>query len=121
MKKHEQLHISYGERANSFLLVEYGFTILNNQYDFVRRKKITIETFLQTEPIQEEVRQRYEERLALLNMKEELQLDLKINAVHRDALKMLRAYELAKSEVDNSEVSWNMIETKVLSKYGDWL
>ena len=45
IKKHQQLHITYGERANSFLLVEYGFAIPENRYDFVRRSNLTIETF----------------------------------------------------------------------------
>ena len=45
VKKHEELHICYGERANSYLLVEYGFTIPDNKYDFVRKKGITAETF----------------------------------------------------------------------------
>ena len=45
IRKHEELHISYGERANSFLIVEYGFTIRDNPFDFVRRKNITIDSF----------------------------------------------------------------------------
>ena len=103
------------------MLVEYGFTISNNQYDFLRRKKVTIETFHPTEQIQDEIRERYKERLAHLNMKEVLQLDLKINAVHRDALKMLRAYELAKCDVNDTEASWNKIEAEIVFKYGKWL
>ncbi len=36
IKKHDELFICYGERANSYLLVEYGFAIPDNKYDFVR-------------------------------------------------------------------------------------
>jgi hypothetical protein len=32
----EEIHLCYGERANSFLIVEYGFTVSENRYDFVR-------------------------------------------------------------------------------------
>ena len=43
--KHEQLHISYGKRANSYLLVEYGFAIPDNPYDFVRINSVNLNTF----------------------------------------------------------------------------
>lgn len=46
IKKGEEILLCYGERANSFLLVEYGFTIKNNKYDFVRLKNITIDTII---------------------------------------------------------------------------
>ena len=45
LKRHEQLHISYGERANSFLLTEYGFAIPENRYDYVRRSNLTLKSF----------------------------------------------------------------------------
>ena len=45
MKKHQPVHITYGERANSFLLVEYGFAIPDNRYDFVRRSNLNIQSF----------------------------------------------------------------------------
>lgn len=38
----EEINISYGERANSFLLIEYGFTQRENRYDFVRMKGISV-------------------------------------------------------------------------------
>jgi hypothetical protein len=34
----EELNISYGERSNSFLIVEYGFALPDNRYDFFRLK-----------------------------------------------------------------------------------
>lgn len=40
----EELHLCYGERANSFLLIEYGFTLPDNRYDFVRIDNIHYET-----------------------------------------------------------------------------
>ena len=39
----EEIHLSYGERANSFLIVEYGFALRHNRYDFVRIKGIDYE------------------------------------------------------------------------------
>lgn len=36
LEEGEEINISYGERANSFLLIEYGFTIPDNRYDFAR-------------------------------------------------------------------------------------
>jgi hypothetical protein len=45
ISKGEELFITYGERANSFLLVEYGFAIMNNKYDFNRVKNITVKSF----------------------------------------------------------------------------
>ena len=45
IKKHEQMFITYGDRANSFLLVEYGFTVPDNPLDFVRRSDVTLNTF----------------------------------------------------------------------------
>lgn len=41
-----EINLCYGERANSFLLVEYGFTIRDNRYDFVRIKNIAMKTIL---------------------------------------------------------------------------
>ena len=39
------MFITYGARANSFLLVEYGFAIRNNKYDFNRVKNVTVKNF----------------------------------------------------------------------------
>ena len=41
----DELHISYGPVSNSFLLVEYGFALENNKFDYVRRKGIRVELF----------------------------------------------------------------------------
>ena len=41
----EELNLCYGERANSFLLIEYGFTLPNNRYDFVRLPFIKKDSF----------------------------------------------------------------------------
>jgi hypothetical protein len=36
MRKGEQIYLDYGNRANSYLLNEYGFTLKNNPFDYVR-------------------------------------------------------------------------------------
>jgi hypothetical protein len=46
--KDEEINISYGERSNSFLIVEYGFCIPENRYDFYRLKKLDITDVIQT-------------------------------------------------------------------------
>lgn len=43
LEENEEINISYGERANSFLIVEYGFTQEDNRYDFARLKDVTVE------------------------------------------------------------------------------
>jgi hypothetical protein len=63
LKTHKELNICYGERSNSMLLVEYGFAIKNNKYDFVRVKNITIQTFfpeLDLTPMSPDLRSRFE-------------------------------------------------------------
>jgi len=63
LKTHKELKICYGERSNSMLLVEYGFAIKNNKYDFVRVKNITIQTFfpeLDLTPMSPDLRLRFE-------------------------------------------------------------
>jgi hypothetical protein len=45
LKKHEEVTICYGERANSYLLIEYGFAIPNNKFDFVRVNDVTLKSF----------------------------------------------------------------------------
>lgn len=46
LQENEEINISYGERANSFLLIEYGFTQLDNRYDFVRLTGVTLDTIM---------------------------------------------------------------------------
>jgi hypothetical protein len=38
--KGDEINLCYGERANSFLIVEYGFALRDNRYDYVRMKLI---------------------------------------------------------------------------------
>ena len=52
VKRHQQLFITYGDRANSFLLVEYGFSVPDNPFDFVRRSELTLSTFYSQEELQ---------------------------------------------------------------------
>ena len=101
IKKHQQLHITYGERANSFLLVEYGFAIPENRYDFVRRSDLTIKTFYgDLMQVSAPMRAKFEEKLNQLGLKETLQADLKLKGLHRDVLKLLRCFEQAKREIN---------------------
>jgi len=85
VKQNEQIFICYGERSNSFLLVEYGFAIPMNNYDFYRVNNVTIADFCDTEiPT-------YRGNLETINLKYTLRADLKIMGLHRDVLKMIRA------------------------------
>ena len=52
LRKHEQVFITYGARANSFLLVEYGFTTLENHRDFVRKSEIGLTNFYSQEELE---------------------------------------------------------------------
>jgi hypothetical protein len=42
----QEVFLTYGNRANSYLLVQYGFCIEDNEYDFVRVQDVTIKSFL---------------------------------------------------------------------------
>lgn len=85
LREHEELHISYGERTNAYLLVEYGFALPNNPYDFFRVNNVTLQTFgLQPCAV-------FESRLKQLNLKETIRADLKDMGLHRDVLKLLRS------------------------------
>ena len=47
-KEGDEVFLCYGERANSFLIVEYGFAIRDNWYDFVRLRFITRDIIMKT-------------------------------------------------------------------------
>jgi hypothetical protein len=49
VNQHSEVNISYGERANSFLLVEYGFAIPDNKYDYFRVSDIGVDKFFTKE------------------------------------------------------------------------
>ncbi len=96
MKKHQPIHITYGERANSFLLVEYGFAIPDNRYDFVRRSNLNVQSFYgELMFVSPDVKAKFDENLAELALKSTLQADLKLMGLHRDVLKLLRCFVLA--------------------------
>ena len=93
----EELNISYGERANSFLLIEYGFTVPDNRFDFVRIKDINIERVKRAAndiglsdkvvlPIED-----IKKNLAKYRMKDTIRVDLKLSGLHRDLLRLLRS------------------------------
>ena len=94
IKKHEQLHITYGERANSFLLVEYGFAIPDNRFDFYRRSNLTLSTFYgDLMVVSPAIRAKFDENLDNLGLKDTLEADLKTMGPHRDVLKLIRCFE----------------------------
>ena len=67
------------------------------------------------------MKERFKQKLDELNMKEQLQLDLKVNALHRDALMMIRSFVEARNETNSSSMTWNEIEAEVVAIYGEWL
>lgn len=55
------------------MIVEYGFAIPDNRYDFVRRRNLTINTFYgEFMQMSGEVRERFEQKLSQLGMKSTL-------------------------------------------------
>lgn len=117
--KHEELFITYGERANSFLLIEYGFAIKNNRYDYLRVKNIDIPSLIKEHKLDlsPKIREDFEEKLDDLNLKSELQADLKTASLHRDVLKLLRAYVQASQPDD----TWDKQEKVCLQHYKEWI
>jgi hypothetical protein len=96
LEEGEEINISYGERANSFLLIEYGFTIPDNRYDFVRFTGLKVQDVMQAcdeiglgsaKASADEA----EINLAALKMKSEIRVDLKFSGLHRDLLRLIRA------------------------------
>lgn len=85
MSQHEQLYISYGERANSFLLVEYGFAVRFNEYDFFRVNNVQISDFTS------EVSPNFDSNLK--SLKPVIRADLKQLTLHLDVLALIRANE----------------------------
>lgn len=96
ISKGEELHLCYGERANSFLIVEYGFTLPNNRYDFVRTDLISYQTLVKhsqgiLSDKQLPSKLEFEKRLLLQHkLKSEIRADLKGSGLHRDVLKCIR-------------------------------
>jgi hypothetical protein len=95
LEEGEEINISYGERANSFLLIEYGFTIPENRYDFVRMKKLTVNDIFKAcdelglshaKALPDEA----EVNLATIKMNPEIRVDLKLSGLHRDLLRLIR-------------------------------
>jgi hypothetical protein len=64
-----------------------------------------------------EVAERFEQNLEKEWLKHELQADLKLTALHRDVLKLLRCYIKASSGLQE----WNLVEIEVIKKYKEWI
>ena len=104
-------------------MVEYGFAIKDNQYDFVRRKNLTVDTFYPGRAVDGKVDELFADKLMALNLKPQLQADLKQVALHRDVLKLLRCYAAAKYEATHSgeETPWHTIEQEAVEAYCAWI
>lgn len=91
----EELNISYGERANSFLIVEYGFALPENRYDFFRMKRVSLK---EVKAAAEEVGlssclasdEDTQINLLQLKLKDTIRCDLKLSGLHRDLLRLIR-------------------------------
>ena len=104
-------------------MVEYGFAIKDNQYDFVRRKNLTVDRFYPGRAVDGKVDELFADKLMALNLKPQLQADLKQVALHRDVLKLLRCYAAAKYEATHSgeETPWHTIEQEAVEAYCAWI
>ena len=92
----EQVFISYGPAANSYLLTEYGFCLPQNKYDFFRTT-YRMNQFNGT------------------GLKSEIRADLKARYLNRDVLKMIRS----ENHPDLGKRLCREIE--VLKSYREWL
>ncbi len=81
------------------MLVEYGFAIPNNCYDFYRVNNVTIQDFSANELPS------YRKNLEELNLKDTLRADLKIMGLHRDVLKMIRANQPSLDDYLQKEIA----------------
>ena len=96
MVEGEELLISYGERANSFLIVEYGFALPDNRYDFFRFKGISLEKIrkaAQDLGLQNSLASDEDTIINLKNLKlkDTIRCDLKLSGLHRDFLRLIRS------------------------------
>ena len=112
------MFITYGARANSFLLVEYGFCIANNVYDFVRVKGIDVATFYPKTKDNKAFISKVEAALSQnFNMKGSLQADLKESFLHRDVMRLIRQT----IRVNEPGIAPQECEVRVLKKYEEWV
>lgn len=75
-------------------MVEYGFAIPDNRFDFFRRSNLTLATFYgDLMVVSPAIRAKFDEKLDNLGMKDTLKADLKTMGLHRDVLKLIRCYE----------------------------
>ena len=65
----------------------------------------------------QDVADRFEYYLEKEWLKPELQADLKLTALHRDVLRLLRCY--VKATI--GEKDWNIVELEVIKKYKVWI
>jgi hypothetical protein len=83
-------------------LVEYGFAVPENKYDFFRVSDTDIKTFFSSEHPE------YQTRLEKLNLKTKIRADLKEMGLHRDVLKMIRCNHDG-TEIDTIHIYRNWI------------
>ena len=101
-------------------MVEYGFAIPDNRYDFVRRSNLNLASFYgELMSVSPDVKAKFEQKLNENNLKDTLQADLKLMGLHRDVLRLLRCFVTADREVKaaksgfvRKEPSWHEIETE---------
>ena len=85
---------------------------------------MTLTTFYEAEEelMNTAIKDKFEEKMKLEGLKETLQADLKLKGLHREVLKLIRCFEIAKAEIALQNVpAWHLIEIQVLSHYLAWI
>ena len=100
----QEIHISYGERANTCLLNAYGFALENNKYDYTR-------IWAETDD------KEWVENLEKLKYKSKLRIDLKKGSLDIDLLVFLRCNLVNKGDERLVLASYKEVLKERLARY----
>jgi len=111
-KAGEQICINYGHFSNKYLLMEYGFSLENNKYDYFRLD-------LSLEECSNVANENKSTNLEKIHMKPNIRVDLKATALHKDLLLYLRSIYEDKSDALILTPQSKEVEIKILKETAD--